>query len=201
MKNKNHWYDGWFYDRFIAPNMDTLFGEIKNLIDENSSVIDAGCGTGRLVLQLADKCKSVTGVDLSGRNIYKAKRNLEKFNSGNIKIIHGDVAEIKESRFDFSTMTFVIHEMAPSERIKVLRKLGEISDKIIIGDYITPQPVNLIGKMNVVIEFLAGRDHYNNYRHFISDGGIKSLAEQAGLKILDTINDKPVSAQIMVLEK
>lgn len=21
-ENKNHWYDGWFYDRIIAPNQD-----------------------------------------------------------------------------------------------------------------------------------------------------------------------------------
>jgi hypothetical protein len=32
-KNKYHWYDGAFFDIFIAPNQDKLFGQIKNLIN------------------------------------------------------------------------------------------------------------------------------------------------------------------------
>jgi predicted RNA methylase len=50
-ENKKHWYDGWFYDVIIAPNQDNLFGQIKNLIAEGSSIIDIGCGTGVLNLQ------------------------------------------------------------------------------------------------------------------------------------------------------
>ena len=47
-ENKNHWYDGWFYDTIIAPNQDKLFGQIEKLIEPKSSIIDVGCGTGRL---------------------------------------------------------------------------------------------------------------------------------------------------------
>ena len=54
--NKEHWYDGWFYGRWIAPNQDRLFGQIKNLLPPNSTVIDVGCGTGRLAFTLVDKC-------------------------------------------------------------------------------------------------------------------------------------------------
>jgi len=71
-ENKNHWYDGWFYDSFIAPNQDKLFGQIKNLIEPDSRIIDVGCGTGRLEFALADKCRSVLRIDLSKRNIDKA---------------------------------------------------------------------------------------------------------------------------------
>jgi len=42
-KNEHHWYDGWFYDSFIAPNQDKLFGQIKNLIEPQSIIIDVGC--------------------------------------------------------------------------------------------------------------------------------------------------------------
>ncbi len=54
-QNKNHWYDGWFYDIFIAPNQDLLFREIKAIIEPNSSVIDVGCGTGRFSFSVSDK--------------------------------------------------------------------------------------------------------------------------------------------------
>ena len=52
-KNKNHWYDGWFYDTIIAPNQDKLFGQIKDLVGSQSTVIDVGCGTGRLEFSLS----------------------------------------------------------------------------------------------------------------------------------------------------
>ena len=51
-ENKNHWYDGLFYDKIIAPNQDRAFQIVKSLINKNSSVLDVGCGTGRLAFQL-----------------------------------------------------------------------------------------------------------------------------------------------------
>ncbi len=69
VNNKNHWYDGKFYDILIAPNQDRAFNIAINLIKEQSSVIDVGCGTGRLSFQLKDRCKVVDGIDLSERNI------------------------------------------------------------------------------------------------------------------------------------
>lgn len=58
--NKDHWYDGWFYDKIIAPNQDRIFGEIKNIIQPNSKVIDVGCGTGRLSFLLLIKLKKLS---------------------------------------------------------------------------------------------------------------------------------------------
>jgi 2-polyprenyl-3-methyl-5-hydroxy-6-metoxy-1,4-benzoquinol methylase len=77
IENKHHWYDGWFYDRIIAPNQDKLFWQIKNLIQPNSEIIDIGCGTGRLEFTLGDSCKSVLGIDLSIRNIERANLTLQ----------------------------------------------------------------------------------------------------------------------------
>ena len=76
--NRDHWYNGWFYDKFIAPNQDRMFREIKKSIEPNSTVIDVGCGTGRFSLFVADKVSKVAGVDLSKKNINKAKEKLLK---------------------------------------------------------------------------------------------------------------------------
>lgn len=32
IENKNHWYDGLFYDKFIAPNQDKSYRIIKKII-------------------------------------------------------------------------------------------------------------------------------------------------------------------------
>ncbi|MCX6144393.1 MAG: class I SAM-dependent methyltransferase, partial [Ignavibacteriales bacterium] len=75
-ENKDHWYDGRFYDLVIAPNQDTIFAQVRGIIWNGSTVLDVGCGTGRLAFQLADKCKKVDGVDLSKRNIDVANGKL-----------------------------------------------------------------------------------------------------------------------------
>ena len=203
-ENKNHWYDGWFYDVFIAPNQDRLFGQIKNLIEPNSKIIDVGCGTGRFPLFVAENCKSVKGIDLSKRNIDKAKSKLSKSLRNNISFEHKSVNDIiKEGRehFDYAVSTYVIHEVDEVERIKLLKAMTEIADKIIIGDYLYPAKSGFWNVLNEVVAFAAGRNHYRNYKSFMANGGICKLASQAGLRIIDEIKNKPLTSHLVILSK
>ena len=34
--------------------------------------------------------------------------------------------------------------------------------------------------LNEIVEFIAGREHYNNYKNYIKNGGLKSLLRQTG---------------------
>ena len=36
-ENKNHWYDGWLYDKFIAPNQDVTFVQMMRMMDVGSN--------------------------------------------------------------------------------------------------------------------------------------------------------------------
>ncbi|MBK7710882.1 MAG: hypothetical protein IPJ37_07995 [Bacteroidales bacterium] len=77
-ENKNHWYDGWFYDKIIAPNQDKLFGQIKNIIEQGSDIIDVGCGTGRPEFSLALSSLVFAlfpfgGLLITGKYFYKLK--------------------------------------------------------------------------------------------------------------------------------
>jgi len=157
MNDKKHWYDGLFYDKLIAPNQDRMFGEIKKIINADCRILDVGCGTGRLAFQLSNYCSKVVGIDLSSKNIGVANGNLNgKFS--NIEFLHGDAGIVRErisEKFDYAVITYVIHEMPESERVKVLTELKKVADKIIIGDYLTPTPKSLWGGLNVVVEYLA----------------------------------------------
>ena len=201
--DKKHWYDGWFYDKLIAPNQDKLFGQIKNIISKESNVLDVGCGTGRLALQLSSHCKSVTGIDLSSKNIILAKTNLNNGNYNNVEFIHSsasDLINMSENKFDYAIITYVIHEMPENERVTVLKSMKAVADKIIIGDYITPTPKTLWGKINVVVEFLAGSDHYNNFKNYVKNGGLKYLVKKAELNIVHEIENSPQTAHLVVVE-
>jgi SAM-dependent methyltransferase len=203
-QNKNHWYDGWFYDRIIAPNQDPLFREIKNLIEPHSKVIDVGCGTGRLAFALADHCNSVLGIDLSKRNIDRAQLTLLKQPNYKISFQHRNLSEISsegQTHFDYAILTFVIHEVNENERIKLLNEIALVADQIIIGDYQVPKPDGFSGFLSKTIEFIAGREHYRNYKSYMANGGIYHLANRAELKIKNEILNPSATSYICVLGK
>ncbi len=203
-ENKNHWYDGWFYDRIIAPNQDQLFAQIKELIEPQSTVVDIGCGTGRLAFALGDHVESVLGIDLSKRNIGRAHKLLQRKPNDKISFLHINVTEAKnggDKPFDYAILTYVIHEVNKEERIKLLNDISLVAERIIIGDYLFPRPTGLSGFISETIEYLAGKEHYQNYRTYMADGGIHHLARESGLQIITEVNSRRSVDQLVVLAK
>ena len=202
MKNKNHWYDGWFYDKFVAPNQDRLFQQIKNIIEPGSKVIDVGCGTGRFSFLIADKCESVLGVDISKRNINRATVNLQHNPNKKISFKHTTLEQIIEKKtehFDYAISTYVIHEVDETERINLLKNISKVADKIIIGDYLYPNKTGVLHLFNEAVEFAAGSDHYRNYKSFLTHKGIEGLVEESGLRIIQEIKNDPPTSHIAII--
>jgi SAM-dependent methyltransferase len=188
--NKKHWYDGWFYEKFVAPNQCELFKIISNFIPEESSVIDIGCGTGKFPFYLSGRCKYVMGVDFSQRNIKQAEKIKEKLNILNVDLIHGNAENIEmltNKKYDFAVMTYVIHEMPSEERMNILTNIRKFADNIIIADYNAPQRKNITGYFNYLIEFAAGRNHFRNFRSYIDDGGLDNYFNKLNINITKTM--------------
>ncbi len=202
MNDKKHWYDGHFYDKLIAPNQDRMFGQIKKLIPPNSKVLDVGCGTGRLSFQLSDYCEKVVGVDLSSKNISVANSNLKTSSKKNILFVHGDIKKLKNNileKFDFAVITYVIHEVDEDKRVELLNEIKQVADKIIIGDYIAPTPNSFWGMLNVIVEYLAGKEHYNNFKSYVKNGGINFLVKRAEFNIVEEIKNEPTTSHLVVV--
>lgn len=201
--NKDHWYDGWFYDKIIAPNQDRMFGEIKKLIEPNTSVVDVGCGTGRFSFSVVDKVKNVVAVDLSKKNIDTANKTLSKNPNSKISFHHTNLKNliVQNFHFDYAVMTFVIHEVNPELRIKLMNEMAQIADKIIIGDYLVPVNKGFWSVLNEAVEYFAGKNHYANFKHFKANDGLYELVQQAELKIINEIKNKPSTSQLLVLAK
>ena len=203
-ENKNHWYDGWFYDTFVAPNQDKAFDYVKSLIELNSSLVDVGCGTGRFAFRMEDICSRIDGIDPSSRNIKVAKKGLRKNGSEKINFYHSDAIKFlnnNSSTYDFALLSFVMHEIDEFQRENILRTISQSAKKIIIIDYLTPKPKNIWKFLNEVIEFVAGTDHYKNFKSFIKNNGIKGLVEQSGLKIIHEIKNRPSTSHVALLQK
>ena len=88
------------YDKLIDENndpvndspvlkkyMDKWDGKIfieKMNLNKDKSVLEIGIGTGRLAIEVVNKCKKFVGIDMSPKTIERAKVNLSKFNNVNL---------------------------------------------------------------------------------------------------------------------
>lgn len=84
-------------------------------------VLEIGCGTGHLLLELASRAGTlgrVVGIDLSSGMIETARQRLEKSGAWPVVKLHlGDAASLPYSKgyFDAVLMTFVLELFDPSE--------------------------------------------------------------------------------------
>lgn len=202
VSDKRHWYDGWIYDKVLAPNQKIAFDKISRLIPDGSKVIDIGCGTGRLAFRISQKCRSVVAIDLSETNIRTATDTRAKLKADNIEFIHSDLSTYtaeNKSHFDYAVLSYILHEVNRNERLRILNDTALVARKIIVSDH--KPTTNLFACIiREILEFGAGPAHYLNYRTFINDKGIEALAAGCGLKI---IHDETHSShlQIVVLSR
>ena len=96
----------------------------KNLLNENSKVLDIGCGTGRHLLEFSKFTSYVTGTDISSKMLDYAKEKLK--NVREAKFIHGNWMKnfTKEKEFDlvFASMTPAISKIEHIKRMCLISK-------------------------------------------------------------------------------
>ncbi|MDQ7816168.1 MAG: class I SAM-dependent methyltransferase [Melioribacteraceae bacterium] len=174
------------------------------MIEENSALIDVGCGTGRLAFQIADKCSRIDAIDLSIKNINLAKNKLSITPLTDVSFYHSDITRFlneHRAKYDYAILSYVIHEVDEELRTEILTALSNAAKKIIVIDYLTPRSKGFWGVINEMVEFAAGRDHYKNFKSYVSNGGIYGLAQLSGLKIVNEIKNIPSTSHIVILSK
>ncbi|ABS39610.1 precorrin-6Y C5,15-methyltransferase (decarboxylating) subunit CbiT [Clostridium botulinum] len=92
-------------EEFIRGNCPMTKEDIRILsiskmnLEENSKVLDVGAGTGSVSIQAATVCKKgrVLAIEKDEEALDIIKKNKEKFNCENLKIIKGEALEVEES--------------------------------------------------------------------------------------------------------
>jgi SAM-dependent methyltransferase len=91
-------------------------------------VLDVGCGTGRVAFQLVWQDVSVTGVDLSGQMLERARERARK-QKINIALLEGDIRQMAlDGPFNLAILTYntFMHFLDHENQIAVLERLASL---------------------------------------------------------------------------
>jgi ubiquinone/menaquinone biosynthesis C-methylase UbiE len=150
-------------------------------IEENSSILEVGCGTGEFAKDLISKnITNYIGVDISEDAIMVAK---SKVSNPNFRFIASDFLEIEiEEKFDYAIFPMIIHSIPVELALELLTKASKVSNKIIIADYLVPQPKNYKSFLVKLIERIAGKEHFGNFSNFKKINGAHFFKEKLGFE-------------------
>ncbi len=100
-------------------HIETVLSIIRDRLEPNftpQSALDFGCGVGRLVIPLANRCQAVTGVDVSPSMLAEAQRNCDALELRNVSLVEGDdsLSRVRGS-FDF-VHSYIVLQHIPVER-------------------------------------------------------------------------------------
>jgi SAM-dependent methyltransferase len=183
-------YDGWLYHLAVDPALARARRLVRDQVRRGSALIDMGCGTGALLFSLADWCSGLAGVERSGRMWNYGRRRAEALGLNQIRFVRGDATRVdtfRDSSFDYASATMVFHETEREKRLPLLEEMRRLAPTLIIVDYRVPLPAGLSGVFIRLIERLAGRDHYRNFRSFVALGGLAPLLMKQGLSVEEEI--------------
>ncbi|MBI2463678.1 methyltransferase domain-containing protein [Candidatus Peregrinibacteria bacterium] len=120
----------------------------------------------------------------------------------NICFIHGDstnLSDFHNKQFDYVTISMALHEMPHDVREKVLLESKRIGKKIIIADYVSPQPFTFAGIRTRIVEFFAGIGHFTAFLNFQKNHGIHPLLTRFGLSVCHDFMIKNGTIRIVVV--
>ena len=179
-----------FYIVFIEPLLTAPKKALKNIILRKRyiDVLEVGCGTGKQSIMLAQAGINVICADVSDSMFPENYSFKDK--TGKLEFIKADGRSlpIASRSFDAAVISLALHEMEPEYRIPILNEMLRLlkdTGSLYIMDYNINSKTRKSFAMYTIkfIEWLAGKKHNGNFKNFIQNGGVLSLAKQLKLKI------------------
>lgn len=191
----------------VRAGRDRMRNSIIGRLPENlqgKRVLDAGCGTGALALELAKKGAKVTAVDLSPKLIKLAQDRIPENDRQNIDFHAGDMLDDDLGEFDYVVgMDSMIHYCA-ADMLVVLEKLSpRVRDKILFTFAPSTVPLELM----IRIGRLFPRKNRAPFIEPISQNKLYKLISQSpwfidwDVPFTDLVSSGFYKSQLMELQK
>jgi len=88
-------------------------------------VLDAGCGTGLLLKYVANKARTIVGLDISRKILFQAKERAKKFPNIHLIWADADNMPLKENIFDHAFAVTLIQNMP--DPLKTLNEVKQVT--------------------------------------------------------------------------
>ena len=76
-----------------------------------------------------------------------------------------------------------------------------VAKRIVIADYVTKQPRSFSGLAVKGIERFAGGEHFQSFKQFSEGGGLETLLEKIGLKIVEEQLNPSKTVRVVVVKR
>jgi len=156
------------------------------LVKEESSIIDFGCGNGKLLLRcLAKGAKKGIGIDISSKGIKKAENFAEENGlEGRLDLINcgRDVLfTLEDDHFDGGILSNIVDNLIPEDAIGVLDEFSRIikpDGKIFLklNDYVEPKEIKAHNAEK--IDENLYREEEGLYLWNLKDGDIEDILKE-----------------------
>jgi len=174
------------YRIFIDPVLSPSHEIVKSIIGKNKKIIDIACGTGSLVFKLAPNAKYIIGIDLSVPMIKQAIKIRHKLSFNNTKFLVHDALKLDsviKEKYNYATLSMAVHQFPMETGLNILNKLKIHVNQIIIFDYNFKMKSNILKKIVYIMERIAGKEHYENFKYYMNTGGLPAILKKLQLKI------------------
>ncbi len=183
--------------------------DIAARLRPGSRVLDLGCGTGALAVQLARKDCQVTGVDISLPMLARAARRVrqagleERVTLRQLGAVNLDTA-FEDGVFEAVVSTLVFSELSDDEITYTLaecRRVLKSGGQLLIADEVLPGSVlgRIVTFLSRLPFVLAAFVLTQNTTHRVA--GLGNRVEEAGFRILDIGSYLAGTLQLLTAEK
>ncbi len=168
----------------LRPIRFAVMNELLN--HKNKKILDLCCGTGnQLKLLSKNGFKNLHCLDISTSMLKIANKGDYPINIYNE---NATKTSFENESFDIAIISFAIHEKNKDTQKKFIKETHRLINKdgfILVVDYAFDNKTPEFVKKGIdIIERLAGREHYNNYKNYIQNNGLASLMTENKFELL-----------------
>ena len=168
------------YDWVLYPFMRGIRQDVLKMVEQikPDRIIDVCCGTGDQLRLFRQSGMNAMGIDYSDAMLRVAARKRP-----GISCLKQDATAMAftDLSFDAAIVSMGLHETGWEQAQGILEEIHRILDldgRLIIVDYELTQATSVVARKAIhAIEYIAGGDHFRNFRRYIHNGGRKKLID------------------------
>jgi len=170
-----------FYDFLLGPFIRSIRRDVLGIVRrlQPKKVLDVACGTGDQLRLLTKNSLHAVGVDMSEAMI-KVCRKANP--TSDCLLQDASNMAFQHHCFDLIMISFALHETGWESAEKILQEIHRVlkpSGHLLVVDYTDFRETPFYVRQTIrMIEFMAGRRHFGNFRTYHHTGGLNTLIDK-----------------------